>query len=590
MEIKSQAYNRNVAIYGFAVLVVAVLLTLPWLGLGHFYTRGEPREALVAVAMMEQGNYILPVFQGEIAFKPPMLHWLVSLFSLPQGYVSEYTARMPSAIASIVMVFAFFVFYSKRVGYGKSLVASLLLITCFEVHRAAMTCRVDMVLMAFTVGSMMALSRWLENGCRRLPVLASLLASGAVLTKGPVGVILPCFALVIYMVVRRERWNAIVIAALKFVALSAIVPLFWYVAAYMQGGDRFLQLVMEENFGRFLGKMSYESHENGVFYNVEMLLAGLLPYTLLLVFGLFAVKWRKPDFGKNWLSKIWNRFCSIDNTRMFAITVAVCVFVFYCIPKSKRSVYLLPMYPFVALLLADYMVYLFREKRKVLKVFFVTVASLGVVYSVGLIVLHNVDLGFLGDSRSARRMIMQLTELQRMPMSVYYVGVTLLPLLVVAVLSPVLRRGKVLVFGGVAVWAAMTVTLDALLNPAIKNSVPDFQFAQSVKVYEPDGSVYFYRPAGVKEETVYTVAFYLDDKIINYTEGIPLPDSGYMMLRESNKEKFIAAMQDYDLSEVVVTSSEFTSFRGNLSLFEFEKKENPDGDKKNIGDTLSPRG
>lgn len=139
-------------------------------------------------------------------------------------------------------------------------------------------------------------------------------------------------------------------------------------------------------------------------------------------------------------------------------------------------------------------------------------------------------------------------------------------------------------------WAAMTVTLDALLNPAIKNSVPDFQFAQSVKVYEPDGSVYFYRPAGVKEETVYTVAFYLDDKILNYTEGMPLPDRGYMMLRESNKEKFIAAMQDYDLSEVVVTSSEFTSFRGNLSLFEFEKKENPDGDKKNIGDTLSPRG
>lgn len=590
MEIKSQAYNRNVAIYGFAVLVVAVLLTLPWLGLGHFYTRGEPREALVAVAMMEQGNYILPVFQGEIAFKPPMLHWLVSLFSLPQGYVSEYTARMPSAIASIVMVFAFFVFYSRSVGYGKSLVASLLLITCFEVHRAAMTCRVDMVLMAFTVGSMMALSRWLENGCRRLPVLASLLASGAVLTKGPVGVILPCFALAIYMVVRRERWNAIVIAALKFVALSAIVPLFWYVAAYMQGGDRFLQLVMEENFGRFLGKMSYESHENGVFYNVEMLLAGLLPYTLLLVFGLFAVKWRKPDFGKNWLSRIWNRFCAIDNVRMFAIIVAVCVFVFYCIPKSKRSVYLLPMYPFVALLLADYMAYLFREKRKVLKVFFVTVASLGVVYSVGLIVLHNVDLGFLGDSRSARRMIMQLTELQRMPMSVYYVGVALLPLLVVAVLSPVLRRGKVLVSGGVAVWAAMTVTLDALLNPAIKNSVPDFQFAQSVKVYEPDGSVCFYRPAGVREETVYTVAFYLDDKIINYTEGMPLPDRGYMMLRESNKEKFIAAMQDYDLSEVVVTSSEFTSFRGNLSLFEFEKKENPDGDKKNIGDTLSPRG
>ena len=570
MKIENNTDNRRV-VYGGIVLILAVLLTLPWLGLGHFYTRGEPREALVAVAMMEQGNYILPVFQGEFAFKPPMLHWLVSLFSLPQGFVSEYTARMPSAVALIAMIFAFYAFYSRRVNSAKALIASLIVMTCFEVHRAAMTCRVDMVLMAFTVGAVMALSKWMENGYRRWPVVASLLASGAILTKGPVGAILPCFALVVYMLIRRERWQRVVVAALKFVVLSAIVPIFWYVAAYMQGGDRFLQLVLEENFGRFLGKMSYESHENGIFYNVEMLLAGFVPYTLLAVFGLFAVKWRKPEWSKRYFVGLWARFRSIDNTRMFAIVAAVCVFVFYCIPKSKRGVYLLPMYPFAALLLADYVVYLYKEKRRVLKVFFVTVASLAVIYSIGLIALNVADLGFLGDSRSARRMAVQLAELQRMHLNAYYIGIALLPLVVAAISWLLLRRSKFVVYGSMAVWAAMTVTLDALLNPAIKNSVPDFQFAQSVKVYQPDGRVYFYRPADTGAETVYTVAFYLDDRSMTYSEGMSLPDRGYIMVREDNKDKFMKAMSDYDLTEVVVTTSEFTSFKKNLSLFEFKK-------------------
>ena len=54
---------------GAFILIIAILLTLPWLGLGHFYTRGEPHEALVAVAMMDQGNYILPLLPRRFCFQ-----------------------------------------------------------------------------------------------------------------------------------------------------------------------------------------------------------------------------------------------------------------------------------------------------------------------------------------------------------------------------------------------------------------------------------------------------------------------------------------------------------------------------------------
>lgn len=227
-----------------------------------------------------------------------MLHWLVALFSMPQGYVSEMTARLPSALAYIAMCYGFFVFFSRRYHVGKVLIATLVLITSFEVHRAAMTCRVDMVLTAFMVGGFLFLYRWKERGYRGMPWLASLMISGAILTKGPIGAILPCAVMAVMMIVDGEKTKPVLKALLKVALLSSVLPLCWYVAAYHVGGDRFLDLMMEENFGRFLGKMSYESHENGPFYYFPILLSGLLPWSLLIVGSLFAVRWREVGMPK----------------------------------------------------------------------------------------------------------------------------------------------------------------------------------------------------------------------------------------------------------------------------------------------------
>ena len=60
--------------------------------------------------------------------------------------------------------------------------------------------------------------------------------------------------------------------------MACIVPALWYVAAYKQGGDAFLALVIEENFGRMMGKMSYDSHitSNSTIQTYTSLLAWLV--------------------------------------------------------------------------------------------------------------------------------------------------------------------------------------------------------------------------------------------------------------------------------------------------------------------------
>ena len=78
------------------VVIVAMLMLLPFLGLSDFNTKGEPREAVVALSMLKDGNWILPVNNGmDIPYKPPFFHYCIAVLSLLTGGVNEYTSRLP---------------------------------------------------------------------------------------------------------------------------------------------------------------------------------------------------------------------------------------------------------------------------------------------------------------------------------------------------------------------------------------------------------------------------------------------------------------------------------------------------------------
>ena len=154
-------YNKAL----WLIIILAIVMMIPFLGLTDFNTKGEPREAVVAYTMLEHGNWILPINNGgDIPYKPPFFHWCIAFFSLFIGHVNEYTSRLPSAVSLVLMTIGGFVFYAKRKNAQTSLIAAILTLTAFEVHRAGMNCRVDMMNTAFMVGAMYLLYRWWEKG------------------------------------------------------------------------------------------------------------------------------------------------------------------------------------------------------------------------------------------------------------------------------------------------------------------------------------------------------------------------------------------------------------------------------------------
>ena len=535
-------YNKAL----WLIIILAIVMMIPFLGLTDFNTKGEPREAVVAYTMLEHGNWILPINNGgDIPYKPPFFHWCIAFFSLIAGHVNEYTSRLPSAVSLVLMTIGGFVFYAKRKDTQTSLIAAILTLTAFEVHRAGMNCRVDMVNSAFMVGAMYLLYRWWEKGKHQLPWLAILCMSGATLTKGPVGIILPCFVMGVFMLTQRENFWGIVWRMALTALLSLIIPFCWYYAAYLQGGDEFLRLVKEENIDRFMGKMAYESHENPAWYNLLTLVMGWAPYTLLLLFSLFILPWKK--FQK---TRFLENAKKATPLQVFTWLAFLLVLFFYCIPKSKRSVYLLPCYPFMAYLIAEYIAWMMKEKMGAIKVYAGVIASLAIILVITTLVIRAggiPDTIFHGKHAADNIAMLHAIGESTHGILFYVCNVFLIigayhifKALKKKETSQMMRYTLVMII-------AIFITLDSTLQPAVLNTKADKHLAPVIEKKFDTSKLYSYM--SVEMMHFFSLNFYLGDKIQQFDKV--LPQDGVLMIPESDvpdfKEKF---GRDYTFQKV----------------------------------------
>ena len=562
------------------IALLSVLVIVPFLGETIFYSKGEPREAIVAYTMLKSGNWILPVNYGvEIAYKPPFLYWAIAVVSSIMGGVTEFSSRMPSALAFLAMQLVFFSFVAKRKNIKTAFLTSILLLSSFEVHRAAVACRLDMVQVSFIVIALCLLFRWDEKGSKEIPWLAVLLMACATLTKGPVGSIFPCVGIGIYQLLRGRSFGKTFFSLLG-IGLLSLVPLgIWFWAAYQQGGESFINLMMEENTGRFFRKMSYASHENPLWYNFVTIIWGWIPWTLVLLISLFGLKWKEMRFlpeGSSWserFNKAWTKFRSQSPLHLFTWVVILFIFIFYCIPKSKRSVYLLPIYPFMAMLIAEYFLALVQRKAKVFKISAYIFASLALLLTVTFIIVR---FGLIPDSvwgtgKHATENIgfMHALENVDLPFSKWLI-VALPAIAGICTLIALVKRAdtRSLLYSIAGCILCLFVSLDGVYQPTVLATKSDKRLAEQVNTYVQDGFMYSYTPPLIR---FYCTNYYLNDRMRDFVPG--LSGTGYVMLSKWTKEEFLKKYSDeYRLEEVYTTPYRSCDLRDKILIYKFSEK------------------
>ncbi|WP_455497442.1 ArnT family glycosyltransferase [Coprobacter sp.] len=561
---------------GILLVTISILTLIPFIGLTDFHTKGEPREAIVAVSMLNSGNWILPENNGgDIAYKPPMFHWSVAAVSSVMDKVTEFSSRFPSALSAIIIALFTFLFYAKRSNNNRAFLTALLFLSTFEIHRAAMAARVDMVLTVFIVLALFQLYQWTEKGLKGIPLVATIFMGAATLTKGPVGIILPCTVTALYLLLRKENFWKIIYKFFITGVISCILPAIWYYLAYKQGGDNFINLVMEENFGRFLGKMSYESHEQSIFYYIYITAAGFIPWSILVLLSLFFLHYHRINTPiKEWWRKLKNTIESTDPVKLFTFLSFAVIFIFYCIPKSKRSVYLLPIYPFLAFFLAEYMFYLLKNYQKVWRIFGMFLSGLtGLI----LIVFISVKSGWIspqliGTEKLSDNVIYYLNAFHT-PWNLFSTGCVIA---LIIVLYQVYKNKRELslnnryLYSVVALFFWLQILLDATILPTILNAKSMRPFAHKVEQIIPEGKIYSY--VGAPMMRFFIINFYNDNRVVDFEKE--LPDTGYLLVGEKDFTYISGTYSNkYQFTDILKSDRKGNDVKDIIHIYQFEKIE-----------------
>lgn len=552
------------------VIIICIISVLPWIGLGDFSTKGEPREASVAISMLQTGNWVLPqAYANEFAYKPPMAHWLMAAFSYPQGYVSEFTSRLPSTIAFICLMGFTLIFFGRRIKFQQAFIATLLLLTCIEIHRAAMTTRVDMLLTTFIVIGLYQLFNWEDKQeLKGLPIMIPILLGCAVLTKGPVGVILPLFVFGVYLLMLRRYSYLTIFKALLYTGIaSSFLPLLWYIAAWKQGGDDFLNVVLAENFGRFFSvdnpNINYDlGHENGVWYNFMTLAAGFVPWTIFFFFSLFGLKWQTKNVSfKQLLKDAWSNILSMEKEKLFSLVALVCIIFFYCIPSSKRSVYLMPAYPFIAIFLAQYAIYITEYRTKVTRIFAAFLASVTtvVLIAIGLAMAGLINPLTIASQYTDRLSTLSTVEaVSSMFSSVDGLTVCIIIIVLLALITVIYQMSKKInikiLYATIALTFTINLLIDGVIMRGIRQNGSARPFAEKVmKEYQLNENNMFVMNNLKEYRNLYGLNFYLGNRFHNFEQE--LPEGGFLFAAKTDMEKIIRNYgNEYTFS--ILTSSE----------------------------------
>jgi 4-amino-4-deoxy-L-arabinose transferase-like glycosyltransferase len=320
------------------------------LGLWDLWVPDEPKYAQVAKEMVHGGDWILMHFNGRVyGDKPPLFFWLIALSSyLWQGFTS-FSVRFPSAVfGTLTVVFTFLMgkrLYSSRTGFF----SALILATSAHFIYLSMRANIDATLTFFTTSSLFCFFLWYqygsEKGSDENRYLESLLIYGfyvsmafATLAKGPIGFILPLLVSLIFLFTQKDYKEIKRMKLLPGIPLLVAIVLAWYVPAVLSGGKAYV----EENLLRHTTEAYAKgwTHPRPIYYYFYTFPAAFLPWIFFLP-GAIAQGLSKSMTGRR------------KGFLFFLVWFAV-IFTFFSLSKSKRDLYLLPVFPAVSLMVGKF--------------------------------------------------------------------------------------------------------------------------------------------------------------------------------------------------------------------------------------------
>ena len=316
-------------------------------GLAFFGLIGadEPRYAQVAREMLARHDWITPTLGGKPWLeKPPLYYWQAMLAFSIFG-VSDWAARLPSAVDATLMVVVTYLFL-RRFRPGFQLDGALMTASAAGIIGFARAASTDMPLAATFAIALLAWFAWYESESRRFLALFYCFLALGMLAKGPVAPLLAAVIILVfatatsdYRLLGRTLW-------VPGIMLFCAVVLPWHIAVQIKNPEFFRVFILQHNLARF-GTNLYH-HPEPFWYYLPVTLLGLIPWTVFVVASL-------AETVRIW----WTARREILDSERRALDVFLVIWVavpvaFFSLSQSKLPGYIVPALPAGTLLLAEY--------------------------------------------------------------------------------------------------------------------------------------------------------------------------------------------------------------------------------------------
>jgi len=283
---------------------------------------------------MQDGNWLIPHKHGETYMnKPPMLMWLIALFSSIGQQVTPLTARLPSAIAAFSGILVIYCFTQRFFNRRTAFIAAIILATSQRYFWYGRSSLPDMLFTLFiTLALFFFYLGYKQNKNFYTGMHISMFF--ATLAKGPLGIIFILGIIAAFLAFQRNlkafkelkwQWGGILITLMLGTVLLYCLKI---------GFEPFMATIKRE----FLTRVNKPVNNSEPFYYYFVnIWADFLPWSLFIPFtAIYAYKkWRVRDEHSTFI------FCW-----------AVLVFTFLCVVKAKHPRYMLPLYPALSILTA----------------------------------------------------------------------------------------------------------------------------------------------------------------------------------------------------------------------------------------------
>lgn len=241
----------------------------------------EANYALTAKEMVLSGDWLSPQIYGRYWYdKPIMFYWLTALAFKLFGF-TEFAARFFPALFGLaglgLVCWGGKRLYNERVGFYSGL-ALLSSVEFFLISKSIIT---DAVLFVFFSATLLFFYLGYRDGRARDWYAMYASAALAVLTKGPIGVLLPGLIITLFLIWRRD-WRLLGRCRLcSGTALLLALAAPWYLFMYQQHGREFINTFFGvHNFLR--AAVSEHPKDDVIYYYALVNLLAFFPWSGLL--------------------------------------------------------------------------------------------------------------------------------------------------------------------------------------------------------------------------------------------------------------------------------------------------------------------